>query len=94
MTEQDALADALAVVLYSELKSAGWNLEKLGKELGLSEQTLQRYLTRRERALPANVLTRSAHLIGVPLSDIVEAAERRVARVSAGDDETPTTEAG
>lgn len=83
MTEQDALADALAVVLYSEIKSAGWNLEKLGNKLGLSEQTMQRYLTRRERGMPASVLTRTAKLIGVPLSDIVEAAERRVARENA-----------
>lgn len=87
MTDTDALADALAVVLYQEVKAAGWNLEQLGRELGLSEQTLQRYLTRRERDMPASVLTRAAHAIGVPLSDIVESAERRVARAPAPEPE-------
>lgn len=82
MATVDPLADALAVVLYSEIKAAGWNLEKLGKELGMSEQTLQRYLTRRERGMPASVLTRTSRIIGVPLGDIVEAAERRLARES------------
>lgn len=82
MATSDPLADALAVVLYSEIRAAGWNLDKLGRELGLSEQTLQRYLTRRERGMPASVLTRTCRIIGVPLSDIVQAAERRVARES------------
>lgn len=83
MAETDPLADALAVVLYSEIKAAGWTLKKLSVELDLSEQTLQRYLTRRERGMPASVLTRTARLIGVPLAEIVESAEKRVQRGSA-----------
>ena len=80
MNRHDALADALAVVLYAEIKSSGWTLKSLADELDVSEQTLQRYLTRRERDLPVRVLTRTARIIGVPVSEIVEAAERRVAR--------------
>lgn len=80
MTTTNALADAIAVTLNMERDAAGWSLERLAKELGLSEQTLGRYLTRRERDIPISVVTRTAAIIGVPLRDIVAAAERRVAR--------------
>lgn len=90
MTETDELANALAVVLYQEVKAAGWNLEQLGRELGLSEQTMQRYLTRKERGLPARVLIGAAKAIGVPLADIIDAAERRVARGDTQPDAPPS----
>lgn len=80
MTTTNALAEALVVTLNAERLAAGWSLAALGKELGMSEQTMQRYLTRRERDLPVRVLVRTAAIIGVPLSEIVDSAERRVAR--------------
>lgn len=82
MNTPDPLADALAVALYSEVRAAGWSLTKLGEALEppLSAQTLQRYLTRRERDLPVRVLTQVPRIIGVPLEDIVAAARARVAR--------------
>lgn len=84
VTIKDPLANALAVVLYSEVRAADLTLKELGEQLGLSEQTLQRYLSRREREMPASVLTRTARIIGVPLRDLVAAAERRVEREEDG----------
>lgn len=84
MTPTDALADALAATLYSEVRDAGWSLAKLSEELDVSEQTLQRYLTRRSRSMPTWVLTRTCHLIGVPLSDVVAGAYRRLEREASG----------
>jgi lambda repressor-like predicted transcriptional regulator len=87
MDDNDALTDAIAITLYSEIRSAGWSLAELSTELGVSEQTLQRYLTRRERSLPVRVLTTAAKAIGVPLADIIAGAERRVARGSTSEPE-------
>lgn len=79
-TQKDALANALADVLYMEARAAGWSMRRLGDELGLSEQTMQRYLKRKTHDVPVWVLVNSAKIIGVPLADIVDQAERRVAR--------------
>lgn len=79
-TSSDALADALVAVLDMERDAAGWTTKALGERLGLSEQTVQRYLTRRERPMPVSFLTRTASVIGVPLADILADAQRRVDR--------------
>lgn len=76
--ESDALAKAIAISLNVEREAAGWTLEDLAKELGLSEQTLGRYLTRRSRSIPVDVLTRACAAIGVPLVDVVSRAEQRL----------------
>lgn len=85
----DNLADAIAVSLNLEREAAGWTLEALADELGLSEQTLGRYLTRRTRSIPVDVLTKACAAIGVPLVTVVSRAQERLdapARVPEGRD--------
>ena len=81
--ESDALAAAIAVSLNVEREAAGWTLEALADELGLSEQTLGRYLTRRTRALPVDVLTRACAAIGIPIGDVISRAEQRLSNAEA-----------
>lgn len=77
-TESEALADAIAISLDVERKAAGWTLGDLAQELGLSEQTLGRYLTRRERSLPVDVLTAACAAIDVPVGVVVSRARERM----------------
>ena len=83
MTTTNALADALLVELEAQRHAAGWTLEALGNELGLSERTMQRYLTQHKRDIPARILLGVCEAIGVPLRDIVAGAERRLERQNA-----------
>jgi transcriptional regulator with XRE-family HTH domain len=75
---QNDLSRAIATALDSERRAAGWSLKDLADAVGVSEQTMGRYLTRMERDIPAGVLVSAVHAIGVPLAVIVDAAERRV----------------
>ena len=86
----DAFATAIAISLNVEREAAGWKLEDLARELGLSEQTLGRYLTRRTRGLPVDVLTRACAIIGVPVAEVVASAERRMGRGRDGDPASDT----
>jgi transcriptional regulator with XRE-family HTH domain len=75
---QNDLSRAIARALDSERQSAGWSLKELADAVGISEQTMGRYLTRLERDIPAGVLVDAARAIGVPLAVIIEIAERRL----------------
>lgn len=80
MTPTQTLADAIVETLNMERDAAGWTLSQLSEEIGLSTQTLGRYLTRRERVMPISVLVETCAVIGVSVAEIVDQAERRLAR--------------
>lgn len=73
--------DALVRALDAERKAAGLTLAALGKELGLSEQTVGRYLSRQERDLPIPVLMGTLRVLGLSLKEFVAIAESREERL-------------
>lgn len=81
-TDAAALADALVVQLDAERRAVGMTLDELGARVGLSTQTMQRYLTRKERDLPVRILLAACDAVGVPFADLVESAEKRANRAS------------
>lgn len=79
---------ALAAEIRAEMAVKRISQSALGREVGIAQSSLSRYLANEPRDIPFQVLMDIAKALGVTPHELVERAERRVEREDAEGDET------
>lgn len=75
---------ALAATLNGERVASGMTFDELAAATGISKRTLLRQLSTMERDMNIATVAAIATAVGLPLTDVLVAAERRLERTQRG----------